>query len=377
MDQSEIKKAFEAQAEAMQRLLDGTLGIRQRVLELEQKQIGRVPGSGGDDGGGTGELADTIMRSDGLAAFLKGNTPQCEIKVPSRLLAKTQIINATGQNQPLVPSDRGPQYIVAAPQQRLTIRGLFNAVPTSSNLIERVSEGSFTNNARPQGDVSPGGIEGELKAESAMTFTLQQTPVVTIAHWIPASRQILSDAPLLQAHLQQRLLYGLALEEEQEMLTGDGTAGVINGINNQASAFTGGATNQTALDTLAMAANQLAVSSYEPSGFILHPTDWLNIKLLKDTQNRYLLGDPQSMAMPQLWGLPVVPTASQTLGRFTCLDARRAGYIADREDAAVRISENVNDYFVRNMIALLAENRVALVIENASAMVTGSLSYAG
>jgi len=374
MDQSEITKAFTAQAEAMQRLVEGTTSMRQRLVEVEQKMSGRAPGRGGDDD--TGELAKIITASEGLKAFLAGNSQVCEIKIPNRLLLKTQIINATGASQPLVPADRQAR-IVFAPQRRLTIRGLFSQIPTNSNLIEIPTEASFTSNARPQGDTSPGGVEGELKAESAMTFSLSSVAVVTIAHWIPASRQILSDAPRLQGHLESRLLYGLALEEEDEMLTGDGTAGTLNGLNNQATAYNGGVTNDTRLDTLAKAANQLAVGSFEPSGFVLHPTDWLNCQLEKDTTGRYVLGDPGAAAMPSLWGLPVVPTPAQTLGKFTVLDAQRAGWIADREEAIVRIAEQHSDFFVRNLVAILAENRVALVVERASGIVYGNISTAG
>lgn len=376
MDHAELTKILAAQAEGMKSLQEHIVATRQRVLDLEQQRA-KKPGGGNDfSADDTGELAGLISASDGVKAFLAGNSQVCEIKVPSRLLLKTQIINATGQNQPLVPADR-QERIVFAPQRRLTIRGLFTQIPTDSNLIEIPSESSFTSNARPQGDASPGGIEGELKAESAMTFSLSTVPVVTIAHWIPASRQILSDAPRLGAHLASRLTYGLALEEENEMLTGDGTAGTMNGLNNQATAFSAGATNQTRLDTLAKAANQLAVGSYEPSGFILHPTDWLNCQLEKDTAGRYVLGDPGAATMPSLWGLPVVPTASQTQGKFTVLDAQRAGWIADREEAIVRVAEQHSDFFVRNLVAILAENRVALVIENASAIVYGDIATAG
>ena len=54
--------------------------------------------------------------------------------------------------------------------------------------------------------------------------------VITIAHWIPASRQVLDDAPMLQSYINVRMTYGLKLEEEDELLNGDGsqTSGQIN-----------------------------------------------------------------------------------------------------------------------------------------------------
>lgn len=352
--------------------------LHTQLLHLAQK-IARSPGSTDTYGGGAdAELADLVLKSDGLAAFLKGNTTKCEVQIPARLLTKN-IVNATGADQPLVPSDRVPSRgIVFSPQQRLTIRGLFAAVPTSSNLVERASEATFTSNAGVQGaGDSPTAAEGSLKAQSDATFTIAQTPIVTLAHYVVASRQILSDAALLQAHLSNRLLYFLNLKEETQMLTGDGTAGSMTGIVSSAAAFAGGATNQTRLDTLARAANQLVSSSYEPSSYILNPVDWLACQLEKDTQGRYILGDPGAQVSPSAWGLPVVPTPSMTQGKFVCIDSQRFGYIADREDATVRISENVNDDFVRNLVRMLCEKRTALVTELGGAAVYGSITYAG
>jgi HK97 family phage major capsid protein len=42
---------------------------------------------------------------------------------------------------------------------------------------------------------------------------------------------------------------------------------------------------------------------------VLHPTDWTNILLLKDTQGRYLFSDPHGQTSPQVWGKPVVATS--------------------------------------------------------------------
>ena len=181
--------------------------------------------------------------------------------------------------------------------------------------------------------------------------------IPTIAHWIAASRQVLSDAPRLEGIISARLLYGLALAEEAEFLTGSGTGLHMSGLNTQATAFTGGVTNATALDTLARALTQLQLANCEGNGIVLHPSDWLAIKLLKTTTGEYLLGDPAQMTVPQLWGIPVVPTASQTQGKFTVLDARQAGHVCDREEAIVRISENVGTRSARRFGSPMPQSR--------------------
>jgi len=356
-------------------------GLRGQILDLAQRvAAGNVPQSIGGSGGDAGELAQLIAESDGVKQFLNGNTPSCTIPVPARLMYRNAITStAPGVTDPLRPAGGRERGIVAGPEQRLLVRGLFAQVPTDQGIVEVVRESTFTSNAAIQGnDSSPTGSgEGALKAESQFTFGIAQLTIPTIAHHTTASRQILSDAARLGGHVSSRLVYGLALKEELEMLAGTGSGLGMNGINNQASAFTGGVTNATALDTLARAINQLQVSNFEPSGIVLNPVDWLAIQLLKDTQGRYLIGDPAATTTPVLWGLPVVPTASQTLGKFTVLDARQAGYIADRETATVRISENVNDNFVRNLVTILAEERSLIVIERPTAIVYGNLSHAG
>ncbi|HEX7454966.1 MAG TPA: phage major capsid protein [Gallionella sp.] len=351
--------------------------MRTRLQDVEQKLAHRPSGGGSGGGNGIAEMASLVMESDGLKAFLKGNSASIQIQIP-RTLFKAAIVSATGLGQPLVAPDYRPG-INFAPQRRLTIRNLFNAVPTTSDLVVFARENVFTSNAGPQYDASPGTTDGAVKNESAMTFTLANTPVVTLAHWIPASRQVLADAPALQNHLDGRLLYGLKLEEEKELLTGDGSVGTLNGLINQATAFAGGSTNLSPLDALALGIAQLAASEYEPSGIVLNPQDWYSssILLMKNTLGSYLFGDPGEATLPVLWGLPVVLTNSMPRGKFMVLDAARAGYVVDREEAILRISEQHADFFIRNMVVLLMEERLALVILQGAAIIYGGLTNVG
>ena len=348
--------------------------LRTQFVELSQKMAVRAPGSGSGDA--QKSAYEIIVASPEWKA--SSERPQANRMDPVTIgsFHKTQIINATGQNQPLVQDQRLSGLVVPA-EQRLYIRDLIPQAVTDSNLVQFASEASFTNNARSQGDASPGNIEGEEFAESALTFTLANAAVVTIGHWIPASRQVLSDAKMLQGHISGRLVYGLKLEEEQQFLTGTGAAGEINGINNQAAAYNRGVTNDTVLDTLLKAILQVSLSNYEPSAFVMHPVDWYAAMLLKDTTNRYLFSDPQSMVQPRVWAKPVVASQTQTQARFTCGAFNLGAQIWDREDATVRISENVDDHFIRNMVAILAEERTTLTVYRTTAFVYGNTSHAG
>jgi len=287
----------------------------------------------------------------------------------------TQTTGTTGQ---LVAPDRVPGIILPG-LRRMTVRDLLSQGRTDSNMVEFVKENVFTNNAGPQYDTtSPTAQqEGAVKNESGITYTLTQVAVTTLAHFIPASRQILADAAGLQSYIDGRLRYGLMLEEEDELINSAGANGELNGLNNQATAFTGGVTNQTALDTLLKAFTQISLSEFDATGVILHPTDWRDILLLKDTTGRYLFADPHGMNKPMVWGKDVVATQSQTSGTFTAGNFVLAAEIFDREDASVRVSDQHADYFTRNMVAVLAEERLALVVYRAAAIVKGNISFAG
>lgn len=282
------------------------------------------------------------------------------------------ILNATGQNQPLVPQQQ-LAGIQQQPNRRLRVRNLLQTGRTTSNLIQYAKENVFTNNAGPQADGSPTvAAEGALKNQSDITFVLANAPVVTLAHFILASRQVLDDAPMLQSYIDGRLLYGLALEEEDEILNGDGSVGTLDGLMHQATFFNRATAGDTRIDTLRRSVTQLQVSEYDPEFIVLNPEDWEVIELTKDTQGRYIIANPQSLLGPTLWGLPVVPTNSMTKGQFLTANGTQAAQLWDREDASVELSREDSDNFRRNMVTLLAEERLALTVYRPQALIKGA-----
>ncbi len=341
-----------------------------RLLEVEQK-LAKKPGGGGDVEKSAGQL---VIESPEYQAMLKSG----EFKMNKVAIQRKVIANATGQNQPLVPVQRVPG-IIAPATRRLTVRDLLPQLPASSNLIEFCRELVYTNNAGPQYDTtSPTPhAEGAPKNESNITFELATAAVTTLAHWVGASRQVLKDAPGLQAYIDTRLGYGLKLEEEDELLNGTGSNGQLSGLITNATAFTGGQTNQKRLDTLLRAFLQVSLSEYEASGVVMHPGDWTEIMLAKDTNNNYLFSNPHNMEVLRVWGKPVVPTQSITLGTWLTGAFDLAAAIYDSEDMSIRVSDSHSDFFTKNLVAILCEERLALAIYRPTAIVTGSFNFAG
>ena len=248
-----------------------------------------------------------------------------------------------------------------------------DATPVS-NLIQYAKENVFTNSAGPQAGNSPTvAAENVTKNESDITFTLANAAVVTLAHFILASRQVLDDSPMLQSYINGRLVYGLALEEDDELLNGDGTVGQLDGLMHQATAYNrdqGG----TKLDWLRRAITQLQLSEYDAEAIVLNPSDWESIELTKDSQGRYIIANPQSMIGPTLWGLPVIATNTMTAANFLVLNGSMAAQIWDRQSASVELSREDSDNFRKNMVTLLAEERLALTVYRPSALIKGVFS---
>jgi len=257
--------------------------------------------------------------------------------------------------------------IVMPGLRRLTIRDLLAQGRISSNSLEYVREEVFTNNAASV-------KEKALKPESDITFSKQTANVKTVAHWIQASRQVMDDAPMLQSYVNNRLMYGLALAEERQLLNGDGTGDDLEGLNHVATAYdsTLNATGDTRADIIAHAVFQVTESEFSASGIILNPRDWHSIALLKDSEGRYIFGGPQAFAANVMWGLPVVPTKAQALNTFTVGGFDLASQVWDRMDATIEVSREDRDNFVKNMLTILCEERLALAHYRPTAIIKGT-----
>lgn len=275
--------------------------------------------------------------------------------------------DAAGSAGALVNSDRrGLQ--VEMPQRRLTIRSLLLPGTTTSNQIEYEREKLFTNNAAPV-------AEGTLKPQSELQFEDATANVRTIAHWMRTSVQILADAAGLQSIIDQRLRYGLAYAEEQQLLNGSGTGQNLLGLVTAATPYAapGSLTATSQVDIIRLMILQAALAEYPPNGIVLNPIDWAAIEMQKDGQGRYLIGNPQGTLSPTLWGLPVVATQAMGVDKALVGAFNLAAQIFDRQDATVDVSTEDQDNFVKNKVTIRAEERLAMAIYRPQAIVYGDL----
>lgn len=328
-----------------------------RLFDIEQKQ------ASGAENPSAEKAMDEYIADEAIKSW-NGSKARVEVKTfTSKALGSTAA--SAGD---LVAPQRLAGVLMPG-LRRLTVRQLLAQGRITSNSLEYVRENVFTNSAAPVAEFT-------LKPESNLTFTKETANVKTIAHWIQASRQIMDDAPLLQSYVNNRLMYGLALAEEAQLLNGDGTGDNLIGLNTVATDYdtTLTATGDTRADVIAHAVYQVTESEFDASGIVLHPRDWHNIALLKDANGNYIFGGPAAFAANVMWGLPVVATRAQAQGTFTVGGFDMASQVFDRMDASVEISREDRDNFVKNMLTILCEERLALAHYRPTAIITGTFT---
>jgi HK97 family phage major capsid protein len=266
-----------------------------------------------------------------------------------------------------------PSFI--APRDRpLLLTDLVMVGTTDSDEIPYVVESGFTNNAAgvkeatsdaPIGDGTGGTVTAAnsgRKPQSALTYEKKSESVKTLAHWIAQTRRILADAPRLASLIDGRLRYGLARVVDEQMVTGDGTGEDLQGVLNTPGIQHQDRTADPLVDDLLRALTKVRLAFFDPSAVGINPSDWVeDVRLTKDDNGNYIYGPPAYNGPETVWGVNVVqgaqfPTGNPVVGEW------RTAELYIREGIQVLASDSHADFFVRNLIALLAEMRCGFVV---------------
>jgi HK97 family phage major capsid protein len=265
----------------------------------------------------------------------------------------------------------------------LTLRGLVSNRRTTSDTVEFVQQTSHTNAAAVVAEATssaaptaPGGAGalvnvagGGYKPEGAWAYVVVTAAVKTIAEWVPATKRALADVAQLEGLINDELRADIAETEENQILNGDGTGENFTGI-----ATTSGIQTQSfATDIFTSIRKGITkaktVGRVNPNAILMNPADAESVDLTKDGNNQYYYGGPQTLNQRTMWGLPIVESESQTAGFVTVGDFTKA-VVWDREQTTVTMTDSHADFFIRNLVAILAEERLAFGVTRPSAFVT-------
>lgn len=395
MNFAEIKAAFERMEQDLERLgeetvatknwreeLDGKLGtvggalermaalkqevetehgsLKERVEELESRR--GTPGKSGESKGsrpGGVVLAERITNHKAFRDW-KESGGQKEFEIPFKLSELKAPLTGSGSGS---PSNIFPVAEVRLDQvfndPRRPIQ-LLDVLPHVSmgpgNKVEYLRlHPAYTPNAQVQE------MEGAEKAEAFINATLESVNVVTIAEWMPVSRQALDDVTMLGRWIQGLLIQSVRLKLEREIVLG--SSKTPDGLNTAASAAV--TTKTAANDRLGEVKAQLETVGWTPTVAILNPDDVFGIESERTDGS----GDGQYVSPPsggKFWGLTPAKTPVIGAGTGFVLDPSQVT-IFDRETIKVHIG-TIDRQLVENMVTILVEGRFAFALNGPSAV---------
>jgi len=358
----DLKTAIQKQADEVQKVID-------RVQDLEAKGV-KLRGQPGEGK----SFVDLVKGDDGYKALQQKSASRADIEVLKSDLASMKETKVTSAG--IVVPNYDPT-IQPGIRQELRIRDLLTTIPVSGQQYSYFRELLHTRGAGPV-------AEGGTKPTSNVTFEAVTDRVKKIAVWMPVTDEALDDVPQLLGYIQELLRYDLKLEEESQILKGDGTGENLNGLMTQATTYDTTLTkpSDTAIDIVRRAIYQARKQSkLSADGVVMTELDWMNIELQKDGENRYLFANLQGLVTPILWGRPVISSDSMdegdedTGGEFLVANFARAAVLFDRMSFLFKMGL-INDMFIKNERALLVEERLGLGVRRREALVKGQFPTA-
>ena len=209
--------------------------------------------------------------------------------------------------------------------------------PGSYPLAQKVAEAA----AKPGTDIAP---------------TPHTDSLETYAHWQALSRQALEDIPQVQSVVENALRGGVlaALEAAAAAAL---AASTIPGI-----------TNADLLAGIRIAVGDVQSRGYaQPNAVLLNPADFaeLDLAVMAATVN-----GPQRTG--SVWGVPAIAVGAIPAGTAYVGDFNTAVTLFARDQVSAFMTDSHQDYFIRNLLVILAEQRalVAVTQPAAAEMVT-------
>jgi HK97 family phage major capsid protein len=276
-----------------------------------------------------GEQLARAYRKDGLRASV-------QVEVRDFLLSEA--------NDPMYVGYDKPEPMT--PRRRpVHIRDLLNQVPTTEASTPYIRE--LNPNIDDQGGATV--AEGNPAPKVTMQFAgVYANPVKRVSAWVPASEEVLMDAPGLSDYINGRLVEILYIRDDWQLLNGGGTGPDLLGILQ-----TGPQTSSTGTTKRQAIANGIAdVETAEAvvDAVVVNPIDaWA----MFDANPFW----PQELAA---MGVTLVRTMALPQGTALAGAFRQAATLRVRKEATLRLATQADDDFVDNRIKLLAELREAL-----------------
>jgi len=336
-------------------------------------------------------LGVTVVESPEFKSML-GGFPDGRIPAQSRvqsapIAVKALFTGASSTSAGAFVVNERTDIVEFLGRKPLTLRNLVSNRRTTSDAVEFVQESSHTNAAAvvaeatsaaartAAANTSTGAVTftnasgGGYKPEGSWAFAVVTANVKTIAEWVPVTKRALADVAQLEGLINDQLSADVAEAEENQLLNGDGSGENFTGIANTSGIQTQAFATDIFTSVRKGITKLRTVGRVNPTAILMNPADAEAVDLTKDGNNQYYYGGPSAIGQRTLWGVPVIESESQTSGFATLGDFTKA-VVWDREQTTVTMTDSHSDFFVRNLVAVLAEERLAFGVTRPTAFCT-------
>jgi HK97 family phage major capsid protein len=346
--------------------LDAHIGDRFKRLDVLEDAVRDIQQKGESFGGevvtGRSNVLAKLSNNPQIASLRDRSVKTALVKLDAslpELLIKSAVTGDGSSSTGATPVPLRAQVFGEHARRRLSVLDVLPRLPVSAGSFEFERLDGYSAAAAFQAN------EGAPKAQTSVPMGLQTVPVTTIAHFIRASEQVLSDVPYLQQLLGDLLRYGVMRKLENEVIAGS-TSGKIAGLQQQADEFTPAGSSGSLADQIGEALTELDIRGWNGGLVILHPNDWQSIRAERDDENGYVAAGWSTPNGPSIWGIPAVTSPAVTEGRPLVLDPSQC-IVLDRQQATVELGR-AGDDFTENMLTLRGELRAGLALFSPSAV---------
>ena len=297
-----------------------------------------------------------------------------ELKNNEEALTQLKADAAQGKASPLSMTIKAPVTITnadtigsAEPMYQLTQdTGIISTIRKRElRYLANVSVGSIsTNRALWTEEIDEQGNptfigEGDTKSQGSVLYVNQTQDVKKVAVWAKMTLEMLDDLPQFVSFIIRNLERRLDIVLENGLFNGNGIGDNLTGINEYATAFTGGAlagalTAPNELDVIEAIALQVKEANGIPEALFVNPSTMSAIRLIKDSQGRPIWKDYVTPSGEMNYsGMRIIETLAVSAGDFVGGETSVVN-VLNRSGLQMQIGLDGND---------LTQNKQTLVLE--------------
>lgn len=360
-----VKNAL-AEIEGIDRQMDGmkqTDDLLAQIGQLNAKSgLQHVGGSDAIHAKSVGEYYVKSMQKAGFdvkSAIAHGYEVECKANTDTNVEGAP----SAGYTPYLTQTDTEP----ARPYQRpLVVADLFSAGAITGTVLQYPVFDELEGNATM---VEETGAATQVHWKDP---TWKQDKIGKVASFFGISEDMMDDLSWVIGEINDAAQYDLKLQEETQLLSGDGSENNLTGLFNRGIQTMDNKDGLSDADRLSKAALQITTTTnFQADAYVMNPLDFWKLTIAKDANGNYLnLTDGA-----KLWNIPTVATAAITEGT-ALVGAFKSAKVLRKGGLVVKMTDSDTDDFLHFKQKCRVSERLGLQVKYPKAFVKVTLGKA-